>query len=186
MNVRLFNSVASAPISWNMVIRGYASSDTLREVVLVFLDIKRRGVRPNKLTFPFLVKAHTGSFALKEGKQIHVEVVKFGLACDVYVNNNLVHFYRSCCWLEDVIGYFVKMMDFRFEPDETKMVVAIFACIKVGNLSLGKWIHFQVIERGMVLNYQLGTALVDMYMKCGAMGYARLVFNTMKERNMWT
>ena len=88
----LYNSAASAPISWNMVIRGYASSDTPREAVLVFLDMKRRGVIPNKLTFPFLFKACAESFALEEGKQIHVEVVKCGLACDVYVNNNLVQF----------------------------------------------------------------------------------------------
>ncbi|TXG57556.1 hypothetical protein EZV62_015385 [Acer yangbiense] len=90
------------------------------------------------------------------------------------------------CWLGDAIGYFVKMMDFGFELDETTMVVVLSACIKLGNLSLGKWIHSQMIERGMVLNYQLGTTLVDMYMKCGAVGYARLVFNTMKERNVWT
>ncbi|KAK1584492.1 hypothetical protein Q3G72_033453 [Acer saccharum] len=201
----LYNSAASAPISWNMVIRGYASSDTPREAVLVFLNMKRRAVRPNKLTFPFLFKACAESFALEEGKQIHVEVVKCGLACDVYVNNNLVHFYGSCkkvldarkvfdemgersvvswnavitacvesCWLGDAIGYFVKMMDFGFEPDETTMVVALSACVKLGNLSLGKWIHSQVIERGMVLNCQLGTALVDMYTKCGAMGYASI------------
>ena len=200
-----------------MVIRVYASSDTPREAVLVFIDMKRRGVIPNKLTFPFLFKACAESFALEEGKQIHVEVVKCGLACDVYVNNNLVHFFGSCkkvldartvfddmgersvvswnavltacvesCWLGDAIGYFVKMMDFGFEPDETTMWVALYSCVKLGNLSLGNWIHSQMIERGMVLNYQLGTALVDMYTKCGAVGYARLVFNTMKERKVWT
>ncbi|KAL5739062.1 hypothetical protein ACOSQ2_028242 [Xanthoceras sorbifolium] len=213
----LYNSAASAPISWNMVIRGYASSDTPREAVLVYLDMKRRGVGPNKLTFPFLFKACAESFALGEGKQIHGEVVKCGLDCDVYVNNNLVHFYGSCkqvaearkvfdemgersvvswnavitaCvesyWLGDAIGYFVKMMDFGVEPDETTMVVTLSACVELGNLSLGRWIHSQVIERGMVLNCQLGTALVNMYAKCGAVGYARLVFNRMEERNVWT
>ncbi|KAI9153951.1 hypothetical protein LWI28_018953 [Acer negundo] len=132
--------------------------------------------------------------------------MKCGLACDVYVNNNLVHFYGSCkkvmdtrkvfdemdersvvswnamittciesCWFGDAVGYFVKMIDFGFEPDETKMVVMISVCIKLENLSLGKWIHLQVIERGMVLNHQLGTTLVDMYTKGGAVGYARLV-----------
>ncbi|KAK4834430.1 hypothetical protein QYF36_022484 [Acer negundo] len=135
-----------------MVIRGYASSDMLREAVLVFLDTKRRGVRPNKLTFPFLVKACTKSFALKEGNR-----------------------YMWSCWFGDAVGYFVKMIDFGFEPDETKMVVMISVCIKLENLSLGKWIHLQVIERGMVLNHQLGTTLVDMYTKGGAVGYARLV-----------
>lgn len=179
--------------------------------------MKRRGIRPTKLTFPFVFKACAEIFALEEGRQVQGEVVKCGLDSDVYVNNNLVHFYGSCkkkkdackvfddmcersvvswnivitaCvenfWLGEAIGYFVKMRDLGFQPDETTMVVLLSACIELGNLSLGKWVHSQVIERGMTLNCQLGTALVDMYAKCGAVCYARLLFNRMEERNVWT
>ncbi|KAJ4851100.1 hypothetical protein Tsubulata_039755 [Turnera subulata] len=33
---------------------------------------------------------------VEEGKQVHVDVVKYGLDGDAYVNNNLVHFDGSC------------------------------------------------------------------------------------------
>ncbi|KAF2299466.1 hypothetical protein GH714_032048 [Hevea brasiliensis] len=39
-------------------------------------------------------------------------------------------------WLGDAIGYFVKMMDFGFEPDE--MVLMLEVCAEMGNLSLGR------------------------------------------------
>lgn len=155
--------------------------------------------------------------ALKEGRQVHVDVVKLGLDCDVYVQNNLVHFYGACkkikdalrvfdemsertvvSWnavltacvynlrLNDGIEYFVKMRDCGFEPDETTMVVVLNASSELGNLSLGRWVHSYVIVRGLLLNCQFGTALVDMYAKSGALGYARLVFDRMEERNVWT
>lgn len=148
---------------------------------------------------------------------MHSEAVKLGLVYDVYVNNNLIHFYGSCkkikdackvfdemperslvswnavitacvenTWFSEAIGYFVKMMGSGFEPDSTAMVVLLSACVEVGNLSLGKWVHCRVIESGMALNTQLGTALVDMYAKCGNVAYARLLFDRMEERNVWT
>ncbi|XP_054793163.1 pentatricopeptide repeat-containing protein At2g36730-like [Prosopis cineraria] len=89
-------------------------------------------------------------------------------------------------WFKDGIGYFVKMRDCGFEPDETTMVVMLSACAELGNLSLGRWVHSQVIVRGMVLNCQLGTALVDTYAKSGAVGYAKFVFSRMEEKNVWT
>ncbi|KAF5748991.1 ATP-dependent zinc metalloprotease FTSH 6 chloroplastic-like [Tripterygium wilfordii] len=212
----LYRSVNTVPASWNMLIRGYMS-DSTKDAMWVFVEMRRRGIRPNKLTFPFLIKACAVLSALEEGRQVHVDVVKHGLDSDVYVQNNLVNFYGSCkkivnaCHLFDemsdrtvvswnavitacvenflvdnAIEYFVKMRDCGFEPDETTMVVVLSGCSDLGNLSLGKWIHSQVIERGLVLNCQLGTALVEMYTKCGNIGYGKIVFNRMAERNVWT
>ncbi|XP_021889713.1 pentatricopeptide repeat-containing protein At2g36730, partial [Carica papaya] len=213
----LDTSVDSMPSSWNMLIRGYASSDSAMEAIWVFHEMRRRRIRPNNLTFPFLLKACAMCSLLKEGRQVHVEVFKYGLDCDVYVQNNLVHFYGSCkkirdaqrlfdamsertvvSWnaiitacvdnfqLRESIRYFVKMIECGFEPDETTMVVLLSACAELGNLSLGMWVHSQVIARGLVLNLLLGTALVDMYAKCGGVDYGKVVFNRMDERNVWT
>ena len=88
--------------------------------------------------------------------------------------------------LDNGTGYFVKMRDAGFEPDETTMVVMLSACVGLGNLSLGRWVHSLVIVRGMVLNRQLGTALVDMYAKSGDVNYAWLVSDRMEEGNVWT
>jgi pentatricopeptide repeat protein len=204
-------------LPWNLLIRGYAASDSPREAIWVFYEMRRRGIRPNKLTFPFLLKACASVSALGEGRQVHAEVVKCGLDSDVYVQNTLISAYGSCrrikcacgmfdemlvrtvvswnavitacvenSWLGDGIGYFVKMRDCGFEPDETTMVVMLSACTELGNLSLGRWVHSLVIVKGMVLNYQLGTSLVDMYVKAGNVDYAKLVFDRLDKRNVWT
>lgn len=179
--------------------------------------MRRRGIKPNKFTFPFLLKACAAIRALKEGRQVHADVVKCGLDSDVYVQNALISAYGSCkrvlyacrvfdemavrtlvswnavttacvenLWLGDGIKYFVKMRACGFEPDETTMVVMLAACAELGNLSLGRWFHSLVIVTGMVLNCELGTSLVDMYAKSGDVGCARLVFDRMDKRNVWT
>ncbi|PIN04717.1 hypothetical protein CDL12_22747 [Handroanthus impetiginosus] len=207
------------PSSWNNVIKAYATSnsDSQREAIWVFLDMRRLGIRPNEHTFPFLFKACASFLGLNEGRQIHGDVVKHGLHFNVYVQNTLIHLYGSCrkildayevfdemtyrtvvswnsiisanvecSWFYDSIELFVKMRESGFEPDETTMVIVLSGCAEIGNLSLGKWVHSQVIEKGMVVNCQLGTALVDMYGKCGDVEYASLVFNRMVYRNVWS
>ncbi|XP_058096481.1 pentatricopeptide repeat-containing protein At2g36730 [Magnolia sinica] len=205
------------PASWNFVIRGYAGNDCPKEAVEVFVEMRRRGMTRNKLTFPFLFKACARLFDLEGGRQVQAEIVKNGVDSDVYVQNTLIHFYGSCgricdarrvfdgmcfrtvvSWNTIISGYvensqsdeslavFTLMRSCGFEPDGTTMVVLLSACAELGNLSLGKWVHHHVIEKGMVMNLQLGTALVNMYAKCGAIDYARCIFYKMRERNVWT
>ncbi|KAI3889627.1 hypothetical protein MKX03_007649 [Papaver bracteatum] len=181
------------------------------------MAMRDRGTKPDKPTFPFLVKACSRLLALQEGRQIQVEILKHGLATDVYVQNTLIHFYGCCrqisdarqkfdemsyrtvvSWnsiikactenlkIDDSFEIFAKMRSCGVEPDEATMVVLLSACAEVGNLSLGKWVHCQVIEKGIVLNCQLGTALVDMYAKWGALDFARILFDRMIEKNVWT
>lgn len=183
----------------------------------MFRRMRCQGIRPDNLTFPFLVKACAAVTALREGRQVQVDTFKFGLDSDVYVGNNLINFYASCKKIKDAqrvfdemperttvswnsvitayvenlqfrdgIKYFVNMRNSGFEPDETTMVVLLSASAELGNLSLGRWVHSQVAVRGLILNCQLGTALVDMYAKSGALSSAKMLFDGLKERNVWT
>lgn len=54
------------------------------------------GIRPNKFTFPFVLKACAGIGDLSLGKLVHGSVLKFGFDDDSYVQNTLVHMYCSC------------------------------------------------------------------------------------------
>ncbi|XP_027352902.1 pentatricopeptide repeat-containing protein At2g36730 [Abrus precatorius] len=213
----VYHSSNPSPISWNILIRGYATTDSPIEAFWVFRKMREGGAMPNKLTFPFLLKCCAMASALGEGMQVHADAVKWGLDSDVYVGNNLINFYGGCkkilyakkkfdempersivswnsvmtacvenVWLRDGIEYFLRMRGCGFEPDETTMVLLLSVCAELGYLTLGNWVHSQLVLRGMVLNCQLGTALVDMYAKSGALGYATLVFKRMEERNVWT
>ncbi|KAG9154670.1 hypothetical protein Leryth_025280 [Lithospermum erythrorhizon] len=100
--------------------------------------------------------------------------------------NSVIAACVDCCWFDEAIGYFFKMRESGYWMDETTMVILLSACGEVGNLSRGRWVHSQVIVNGMVVNVQLGTSMVDMYGKCGAVDYARLVFDRMSFRSVWT
>ncbi|XP_059280214.1 pentatricopeptide repeat-containing protein At2g36730 [Lycium ferocissimum] len=100
--------------------------------------------------------------------------------------NSIISACVDCCCYYDAVEVFRVMRRCGVQPDETTMVVLLSVCAELGDLSLGKWIHCQVIEQGMFMNCQLGTSFVDMYAKCGAVDYARLIFDKIGERNVWT
>ncbi|GFY82991.1 pentatricopeptide repeat (PPR) superfamily protein [Actinidia rufa] len=95
--------------SWNNLIRGHATRCSSREAMWVFVEMRGHGFRPDKLTYPFLFKACAAISVLKEGEQIHTDVVKSGLDSDVYVGNTLIHFYGSCGKIGDAHKVFDEM-----------------------------------------------------------------------------
>ena len=72
--------------------------------------------------------------------------------------------------------------------NETVMVSVISSCAHLGALELGERAHDYVVKNGMTLNLILGTALVDMYARCGSINKAVRVFEDLPERDTlsWT
>lgn len=66
------------------------------------------------------------------------------------------------------------------------MVSALGACAAHGAIDTGVWIHDYVKKQGWKLDVVLGTALVDMYGKCGRVVEAERVFSEMADRNVYT
>ena len=78
--------------------------------------------------------------------------------------------------------------DTGFVPDGYTFTTLGKSC----GLSLAIWegqeVHGHVIKIGFCLDLHVSTALVDMYAKFGKMGYARMLFDEMSQRNevSWT
>jgi len=62
------------------------------------------------------------------------------------------------------------------------------ACANLGFLEEGKRMHDEIIRRQLESDVFVGSALVNMYVKCGNLDKARQVFDKMPERNVvsWT
>ena len=69
-------------------------------------------------------------------------------------------------------------------PGEVAIVGALSSCASLGLRSLGMWIHGFVVRHDIELTVFMGTALIDLYGKCGDVESAYKVFGLMKERNM--
>lgn len=74
------------------------------------------------------------------------------------------------------------------KANETIMVTVISSCAHMGALDQGKRAHEYILRSKLTLNFILGTALVDMYAKCGSITEAIRVFNGLPEKDplSWT
>lgn len=75
-----------------------------------------------------------------------------------------------------------------FKPDKVTMASLLLACSHLSVLELGKWVHAYIIKENIELDVVLGTALIDMYAKCGCIEIMSQVFCQMPERDVmsWT
>lgn len=86
------------PISpaYNIMIRGFTLKQSPHNALIVFEKMLENSVQPDEFTFPSVLKACSRLRALKEGKQIHAQVVKFGFGSKGFVENSLIHMYGNC------------------------------------------------------------------------------------------
>ncbi|KAL8519451.1 hypothetical protein ACS0TY_010401 [Phlomoides rotata] len=74
------------------------------------------------------------------------------------------------------------------QPDKVTVASALSTCASLGAIDHGKWVHGFLERSGMECDMVIGTALVDMYGKCGYVGKAFEVFNGMPKKDVlaWT
>lgn len=70
--------------------------------------------------------------------------------------------------------------------NEVSMVSVLTACTHLGALDQGRWAHAYIERNKIRMTVTLGTALVDMYFKCGNVDKAMEVFWQMNEKNVYT
>ncbi|XP_042062239.1 pentatricopeptide repeat-containing protein At5g66520-like [Salvia splendens] len=73
-------------------------------------------------------------------------------------------------------------------PDKITVASALSACASLGAIDHGKWVHSYLERSGIECDMVIGTALVDMYGKCGYVNRALEVFNGMRGKDFlaWT
>lgn len=105
---------------------------------------------------------------------------------DVVPWNALISAYVQAQRGKEALSLFHEMQAMKVEPDEVTMVSCLSACAQLGALDVGIWIHHYIEKHNLFLNVVLGTALVDMYAKCGNITKALQVFHEIPGRNALT
>lgn len=83
----------------------------------------------------------------------------------------------------EAIALFHYMREVGVHPDKITLVGVLSSCAAVGALELGSELDRYASSRGLYSNVYVGTALVDMYAKCGDLDKARQVFESMPCKN---
>lgn len=105
---------------------------------------------------------------------------------DVVPWNAMIGGYVHANRCKEALALFSEMQAMNIKPDEVTMVSCLSACSQLGALNDGIWIHHYIEKHELSLNVALGTALVDMYAKCGKITKALQVFQELPRRNSLT
>eukprot|EP01018_Ginkgo_biloba_P029523 Gb_22658 [translate_table: standard] len=200
-------------VCWTAMITGYMQNGRGEEALKLFRQMRRTGMKPNQFTFTSITGACAGLAALEEGAQVHNQIIKTGYESDVFVCSALVDMYGKCGSIEyasklfyrmpknavswnamisgfaqnghgeEALKFFCQMQMEGIKPNEVTFPVVLSACTSLVALGQGMKIHNHTIKTGLEFNVFVGSALVDMYAKCGSIRNAYEVFTNMPKRN---
>lgn len=210
----LFPHIPVGSYAFNVMIRGLATTwEKFDSALELFVKMKSLGVRPDNFTYPFVFMSYGSleasgkslhSEVLKSGLLVDFHVVhslitmyskcrEMGFARKVFDEmserdlvswNSIISGYSRIGFPGEAVELFGKMREVGMEPDEMTLVSVLAACGHLGDLKLGRSIEEHVVEKGMELNSYIGSALINMYGKCGELESARRVFNGMKRKEI--
>eukprot|EP01018_Ginkgo_biloba_P002684 Gb_08253 [translate_table: standard] len=107
---RLFDKMPERNVvSWNAMVAGYTQHGNCEEALKLFGQMQKVGMRPDQFTFGSVLRACASLVALEQGKQVHVQVIKWGFEADVFAGSALVHMYVRCKSIEEGREVFEKM-----------------------------------------------------------------------------
>lgn len=111
--------------------------------VSLYLEMLRRGVKPDNYTFPFLFKGFTRDIALQCGRELHGHVLKHGLLSNVFVHTALVQMYLLCGLLDMARG----VLDAGSKADVIAWNMMIAAYNKVGKFEESRRLFLGMEEK---------------------------------------
>ncbi|WOL10467.1 pentatricopeptide repeat-containing protein ELI1, chloroplastic [Canna indica] len=102
----------------------------------------------------------------------------------------------SICWNTMIDGYtqhgrttealllFRQMLLSSVRLNEVTVISVLSAVAQQGSVSVGRWVHSYIDNNPIELNAKVGTALIDMYCKCGSLEDACAVFDSIRDKDI--
>ncbi|KAI5062763.1 hypothetical protein GOP47_0023302 [Adiantum capillus-veneris] len=168
------------------LIKACAKNKDLHKGSRVHADILKRGLLAKDIGLSnalLNMYAKCGAFA-----KAHEMLDEFPRR-SVVTWNALISAYAQQGLGDKALSSFEKMQDEGFLPNAVTFVCVLKACGSMGAAEKGEEIHAEVSRQGLLaLDMMLGTALIDMYAKCGVLAKAEEVFYELPKRDVasWT
>ncbi|XP_010432005.1 PREDICTED: pentatricopeptide repeat-containing protein At4g38010 [Camelina sativa] len=101
--------------------------------------------------------------------------------------NSMISGLVQCKRPNEAIELFSRMqMSSCIKPDGHILTSVLSACAISGAVDYGRWVHEYVVSAGIKWDTHIGTAIVDMYAKCGYIETALEVFKGIRSKNVST
>ncbi|KAF9601993.1 hypothetical protein IFM89_024539 [Coptis chinensis] len=159
---------ASSIFLQNHLLNMYSKCGLVDDAILVFEEIEERNV----FSWNTMISGLADSGRMKEARKLFDEM---GERDCVSWNSMMSGYFQNGESGETLNVFALMMRDFSCEPDPFSLSCVLKACGSLGLLELGLQLHCLVKKFGFGRDPFLETSILDMYIKCGAMGYAEKV-----------
>ncbi|XP_057950036.1 putative pentatricopeptide repeat-containing protein At5g40405 [Malania oleifera] len=160
------------------LINMYAELGRLDSSVRVFMEISEPDFVTQTATVSALAKSGDVDFARELFDKMPYK--------DPIAWNAMIAGYAQCGHSREALRLFHLMQMEGVKVNEPSMVSVLSACTQLGALDQGRWAHAYIERKNLHMTLTLGSALVDMYAKCGNMDKAMEVFWGLKVKNVYT
>eukprot|EP01018_Ginkgo_biloba_P003535 Gb_32077 [translate_table: standard] len=171
-------------ITWTAIIAGFAQNGEGDEVSKFLTQMKLAGMKPNVISWTAIISGYAqnghGNEALKLFSQMQLE----GIKPDVISWNALIAGFAQNGNGNGALKLFHEMQLAGTKPNSVTITSILSACATIAALPRGKEIHDYITRVGIKLDVFVGSALVDMYAKCGVIKDARQAFDKLAEKNV--
>ncbi|KAI4297740.1 hypothetical protein L6164_037611 [Bauhinia variegata] len=102
--------------------------------------------------------------------------------------NTMVIGHAQNGFFDEALSYYRRLRTLSIGYNEFTFAGVLTVCVKLKEFQLSKQVHGQVLVSGFLSNVVLSSSLVDAYVKCREMAYARTLFDEMPIRDVlaWT
>lgn len=164
-------------ISWTSLITGCWN---LEETELAQMYFARMPCK-NVVAWNAMISGYLRTGKIIEAQKTFDEMPKR----DVASWSAMISGYSQCGMFSEALRVFKEMIHVALVvPNVPALVSAVTACAQLRVLEEGVWIHDYIVENRFEIGVTLGTALLDMYGKCGCVEKAVGVFKSMVEKNV--
>ncbi|XP_061346025.1 pentatricopeptide repeat-containing protein At4g39530-like [Gastrolobium bilobum] len=200
-------------VTWTTLISAHLRTGSLPKAFEMFNHMRAMDERPNEYTFSVLLRACAYPALRDMGLQIHGTLLRSGLERYKFAGSSLVYMYfnsgnglgDACRVFHDLmerdlvawnvmISGFAQVGDFSMvqrlfsemweiqglKPDNSTLSSFLKCC---SSLEEVKQIHGLASKFGAEVDVVVGSALVDLYAKCGDLSSCRKIFDSMEEKD---
>lgn len=209
---QLFDDFANKTlVSYNIMISGYAHQGQTHAAYALFTEMQQQGLEPDKFTYVSVLTACSNlssgkdihAQTIKAGLVSDVKVgnalismyARCGSMQDARQVFDEMVYRDDVSWTaltggyaesgdgEKAIQIFQQMLHAGLQPSKITYMNVLIACGNLKALEQGKQVHTRIVNSGYQSELRVGTALMKMYLKCGAIGSARGVFDGLQRRD---
>ncbi|KAK6794595.1 hypothetical protein RDI58_008048 [Solanum bulbocastanum] len=177
----LFNRLIKRDHVYNLMIKGYAMSGQVEESKQLFLEMSER----NLTSFNTMISVYSRNGEINKAVELFEEVKVQG---NSVTWNSMISGYTQNYQHESALKLYTTMRRLSISQTRSTFSALFHACSCLGSLQQGQLIHADLIKTPFESNNYVGTALVDMYSKCGSLNDAKTSFHSIAYPNVaaWT